>query len=189
MISTDNTTVVSYINKQGGTHSPTLCIEVWEILHWCLEHNIILRMCHISGKSNILEDGLLRLDNSQYRIVLGSSKLHFSNAQISQCGFVCDSVQPQTPIVCLSSSGQWSLCDRCLIHELKQSTCLWISSNSSDTIYSHQNLSILVQNSSNAPLWPQSPWFSEVLQLLVWAPIWLPYFPNFLTQAMGKFQY
>ena len=32
MISTDNTTVVSYINKQGGTHSPNLCIEVWNII-------------------------------------------------------------------------------------------------------------------------------------------------------------
>ena len=33
MISTNNTTVVSYINKQGETHSPNLCVEVWEILH------------------------------------------------------------------------------------------------------------------------------------------------------------
>ena len=33
MISMDNTTVVSYINKQGGTHSPNLCVEVWEILN------------------------------------------------------------------------------------------------------------------------------------------------------------
>ena len=51
MISTDNTTVVSYINKQGGTHSPNLCIEVWEILHWCLEHDIVLRFHHIPGIS------------------------------------------------------------------------------------------------------------------------------------------
>ena len=31
MISTDHTTVVSYINKQGGTHSPNLCVEIWKI--------------------------------------------------------------------------------------------------------------------------------------------------------------
>ena len=29
-----NTTVVSYINEQGGTHSPNLCVEVWKILHF-----------------------------------------------------------------------------------------------------------------------------------------------------------
>ena len=28
IMSTNNTTVVSYINKQGGTHSPNLCVEV-----------------------------------------------------------------------------------------------------------------------------------------------------------------
>ena len=62
MISTENTTVVSYINKQGGIHSPNLCIEVWEILNWCLEHNIVIRVRHIPGKFNILADRLSRLD-------------------------------------------------------------------------------------------------------------------------------
>ena len=40
-------------------------------------------------------------------------------------------------------------------------------------------------------VWPpyQCPWFSEVLRLLVSAPIRLPHFPNILTQAMGKFQH
>ena len=37
--------------------------------------------------------------------------------------------------------------------------------------------------------WPQPLWFSEVLQLLVSAPIRLLFFPNVLTQARGKFQY
>ena len=39
------------------------------------------------------------------------------------------------------------------------------------------------------PLWPQRPWFSEVLELLVSAPIRLPLFPKLLTQAKGKFQH
>ena len=62
MISTDNTTVVSYINKQGGTHSPNLCVEVWKILNWCLEQDIVIRERHIPGKFNILADRLSRLD-------------------------------------------------------------------------------------------------------------------------------
>ena len=40
-----------------------------------------------------------------------------------------------------------------------------------------------------APLWPQRPWFSEVLQLLVSALIRLLCFPNLLTQAKGWFQH
>ena len=88
---------------------------------------------------------------SQYRMVLGSNggKLHFSNAQFSHCEFVCNSIQSQTPIVYLSSSRQSSLCDRCIVNELEQSTCLCISTNNSDTIYSNQNPLISGQNSSN----------------------------------------
>ena len=62
MISTDNITVVSYINKQGGIHSPNLCVEVWEILHWCLEQDVVIRVRHIPGKFNILADRLSRMD-------------------------------------------------------------------------------------------------------------------------------
>ena len=62
MISTDNTTMVSYINKQGGTHSPNLCVEVWEILHWCLEQDVVIRVQHTPGKFNVLTDRLSRID-------------------------------------------------------------------------------------------------------------------------------
>ena len=40
-----------------------------------------------------------------------------------------------------------------------------------------------------APLWMQQTWFSEVLQLLVSAPVRLPLFPKLLAQAKGKFQH
>ena len=40
-----------------------------------------------------------------------------------------------------------------------------------------------------APLWPQQTWFSEVLHLLVSAPVCLPLFPDLLTQAKGKFKH
>ena len=62
MISSDNTTVVSYINKQGETHSPNLCVEVWKIFQWCLKHHIVVRIRHIPGKFNVLADRLSRID-------------------------------------------------------------------------------------------------------------------------------
>ena len=62
MILRDNKAVVSYINKQGGAHSLNLCVEVWRILNWCLEYDIVIRVCHIPGKFNILADHLSRLD-------------------------------------------------------------------------------------------------------------------------------
>ena len=62
MISTDNTTAVSYINNQGGTLSPNLFVEVWKILQWCLKHHIVIRIHHIPGKFNVLADRLSRID-------------------------------------------------------------------------------------------------------------------------------
>ena len=55
MISTDNTTVVSYINKQGGTLSPNLCVEVWKILNWCLEQDVVIRVrgCELSTTTRV----------------------------------------------------------------------------------------------------------------------------------------
>ena len=43
-------------------HSPNLCIEVREILHWYLQHDVVIRVRHILGKFNILADRLSRLD-------------------------------------------------------------------------------------------------------------------------------
>ena len=45
---TDNSTSVSYINKQGGA-----TIEVWEI---CIQHLSYLSAAHIPGKHNVIAD-------------------------------------------------------------------------------------------------------------------------------------
>ena len=36
LIRSDNTTVVSFINFQGGTHSPSLCLLAIELWEWCI---------------------------------------------------------------------------------------------------------------------------------------------------------
>jgi hypothetical protein len=56
----DNSTVVTYIRKQGVTHSPFLCRMTWELLQFCRRENIVLVPRHIPGKHNILADALSR---------------------------------------------------------------------------------------------------------------------------------
>ena len=60
MIATDSSSVVAYLQRESGTHSPTLCMEVWEILVWCHENGISLSVRHIPGRTNILADRLSR---------------------------------------------------------------------------------------------------------------------------------
>ena len=60
LICTDNTTVVSYINKEGGMKSGSLCALLWRLLSWCNQRQITLRARHISGHLNVIADKLSR---------------------------------------------------------------------------------------------------------------------------------
>ena len=44
------------------THSPSLCMLVWELLYWCHHRNIHIQVRHIPGKLNVLADILSRPD-------------------------------------------------------------------------------------------------------------------------------
>ena len=60
LVATDNTTVVSYINKQGGMRSGSLCALLWRLLSWCHPREIVLRARHIPGHLNVIADKLSR---------------------------------------------------------------------------------------------------------------------------------
>ena len=87
---------------------------------------------------------------SQNRMGFGSicSKLRLPNAQLPQCGFICDTFQSQTPTVCISSSGQSCLSDGRIANGLELSSCICIPTDNSDTICTSQDSTISVQNSS-----------------------------------------
>ena len=61
LVATDNTTVVAYINKEGGMKSGSLCALLWRILSWCTRKQVTLRACHIPGRLNMIADNLSRL--------------------------------------------------------------------------------------------------------------------------------
>ena len=56
LVATDNSTVVAYINKQGGTHSAEMCALLWKIMTWCHHYHITLKARHIPGCLNVMAD-------------------------------------------------------------------------------------------------------------------------------------
>ena len=88
----------------------------------------------------------------QDRMGSGSNSCEFSipDAQLPKCGSVCDKIQPQTPIICLSSTRLQSTSDRCPVHGLESSSCICFSSFYSDTCCSRENPTTSVQNSSHS---------------------------------------
>ena len=55
-VATDNTTVVAYINKEGGMRSGPLCALLWRILTWCTGKEVTLKARHIPGRLNVVAD-------------------------------------------------------------------------------------------------------------------------------------
>ena len=60
MVATDNSTVVSYINKQGGTRSPTLLRLAVDLFLWLESQGIIVQARHIPGCLNVIAEHLSR---------------------------------------------------------------------------------------------------------------------------------
>ena len=189
MIVTDNASVVAYIRKEGGTHSPSLCMEVWETLLWCHNKGISLRVRHIPGKNNILADRLSRI-----------SKPISTEWSLDQtiCNAICMMTDhPNIDLFATRLNNRLPL----YVSPIPDKKALSVDALSMnwDRIHAyafppfhiipailnkirvHQCRIVLI-----APFWPQAAWYPELLQLLVAPPISLPLVPNLLSQLNGR---
>ena len=177
--STGNTTVI-YINKQGGIHSTNLYIE---ILHWCLEHDIV-RFHQIPGKFNIMADRFSRLDRplktewalDQSVVNYIFQMLNYPNVDLFATRFnhklplYVSPVLDNHALVIDALSMNWNF-----LHAYAFPPTILIPSVLAKIRQSRCRIVLI------APLWPQRSCFSEMLQLLVSAPIRLPLFPKLDT--------
>ena len=65
LVAMDNSTVVAYITKQGGTHSAEMCALLWKIMTWFHHYQITLKAIHISGCLNVMTNLLSRSNQVQ----------------------------------------------------------------------------------------------------------------------------
>lgn len=188
LVRCDNVTVVQYINKQGGTKSPSLCMRIWQLFMILIQNNIELKAAHIAGTSNILADHLSRrkilptewsLNNQVVNHLFtlwGEPMIDlFASDQNHKTMIFCSWFPSQRALAIDALSISWegmiayafppiSLIPRVLEH-MSQFNC---------------QLILIV------PLWPRRHWYTELLSLAIDFPRILPEREDLLNQPKTK---
>ena len=189
LVSTDNTTVVAYIRHQGGTHSTELSEEVWSVLNLCFNHNIQLLVKHIPGRFNTLADRMSRVDkpistewslnqeiaNKIFQIMDFPSIDLFATRLNHRLPFYVSPIPDQKALSIDALSMDWNR-----IHAYAFPPFHLIPAVINKIRLSQCKIVLI------APLWPDRPWFPELLSLLVSPPVSLPVIPNLLAQLKGR---
>ena len=184
LVRCDNTTVVQYINKQGGTKSPQLCYRTWDLWKFAIQNNIHIRAAHILGVQNVWADQL-----SRNRILPTEWTLHksvvqkifqlwgyplidlFASVQNRQIQIFCSWVPHPHALALDALSISWEKMFAyayppiCLIPKVLQHMAQF-----------HCQIILI------APKWPRRHWYTDLLQFLIACPRRLPPMPNLLHQ-------
>ena len=182
LVATDNTTVVSYINKEGGMWSGPLCALLWRMLTWCTKHQVTLKARRIPGRLNVVADKLFRLGQTiqtEWSLLQEIFKAicyrwHWPKIDVFATRFnkLPQFVSPVPDAVAVDAlSLQWEDLDDYafppaailgkVVEKLRDSHCKRI---------------ILI-----APGWPNIPWFWDLVTMSSQIPLSLPKLPNLLT--------
>ena len=167
LVAMDNSTVVAYINKQGGTHSAEMCTLLWKIMTWCHHYQITLRARHIPGCLNLMADLLSRSNQVQSTEWSLHPQVFKQICQVvhSSCRSICHSSEPQVPLYVSPVPDQMSW----YIDALNLN---W----SGLTAYAYPPMALLhrvIQKFRQrhcliiviTPGWPGMPWFWDLVQL------------------------
>ena len=190
LVATDNTTVVSYINKEGGMRSGPLCALLLRILTWCTRNQVTLKARHIPGHLNVVADKLSRIGQtiqtewSLLQEVFQAICSEWHRPQIDLFAtrfnnklplFVSPVPDPQATAVD-ALSLPWEDLDAYtfpptailgkVVEKLQDTPCTRI---------------ILI-----APGWPNMPWFWDLVVMSSQIPLSLPNLPNLLTQSFNQ---
>ena len=177
LVRSDNTSVVAYINHQGGSCSARLCDLALELWHFCIVRNIVVKAVYLPGSLNTEADALSRMSTTDHSYTLSQSVfdsisdvLHFhlsvdcfaSRLTYKLPVFYSWQFDPLSTMVNAFSSV-WM--DGCYLFPPLPLVNKVISKFISDSV----GCGLLI-----APNWPSATWFSSLLTLLIDFPFLLP---------------
>ena len=189
-IATDNTTVVAYINKEGGMKSGPLCALLWRIVAWCTRKQVTLKARHIPGRLNVIADKLSRLgQTTQTECSLNPEvfqaichRWHQPTVDLFDTRF--NHKLPQ--FVSLVPDPQaWAVDTLSLSWEGLDPYAFPPAAILGKVVEKLQDYScnriILI-----APGWPNMPWFWNLVAMSSQVPLCLPNLPNLVSQPFNQ---
>ena len=185
---TDNTTVLAYINKQGGTRSQTLCMEAVELWELCIQSQITPTAIHLPGVKNQLADLLSRrrVNQNEWSLKplivqrtfqkLGTPDIDlFATFQNKKCPVFLSWIPDHRALGCDAFQVSWSSVLGYAFPPVK------LIPRVLQKVISEKSTVILI-----APRWPRRMWYPQILSLLIDVPQELPILEDLLSQGTGK---
>ena len=178
----DNSTVVAYVNKQGGTVSQALCLLASRLLRWTESFDVHLDARYLPGHANVLAD---LLSCCRDRVVFSPSGGEVTTSRLGQSvdRHLCDVPQRETAPVLLTRPGSPGRLRGCVSSSLGPLGPVRVPSLSSGRSGGRPCPRVIAHRMTLvAPLWPEKEWFADLLLLLTQPPLALPWWDSLLRQ-------
>ena len=182
----DNSTVVAYVNKQGGMVSWALCLLTSRILRWTESFDVHLDARYLPGENNVLADVLSRrgqvvgtewslhpqVARSLLRMWGNPSIDLFATCLNAKLPLYCSLVPDPQAVFQDAFRHPWDDLDLYAFHPFP--LVGWVITRVRE--------SSRVAMTLVAPLWPEKEWFADLLLLLTQPPLTLPWWYSLLRQ-------
>ncbi|KAL0151074.1 hypothetical protein M9458_053587, partial [Cirrhinus mrigala] len=188
IIRSDSTSVVSYINHQGGVRSISLHRKAQDLLLWAHARGVSLRAVHLPGEDNVAADllsrggprpGEWRLHPAVVQAIwlrFGKAKVDlFATQETTHCPLWYSMVGPRGPLGVDALANEWP---PVLLYAFPPFPLL--PAVIAKVRYAKAKVLLV------APDWPQQSWMPDLIALLKGSPWHLPVRRDMLSQARGQ---
>ena len=185
LLKTDNSTVVAYINKMGGTKSPILVQLAKDLWQWCIQREIHLKAQHLPGKLNFTADFLSRHLRDRSDWILDMELFSMINRRLGPLEIDLFATRFSTRLPRFVS---WRP------DPMAEATDAFLQDWSAYRAYAHPPWCLIARVLFKAqaqeatlvivvPLWQTQAWFPQLVDMLVESPILLPYKPGIVEPS------
>ena len=180
LLKTDNTTVVQYINKQGGTHSSQLCLRTWNLWNFALQNSDQFE------SNSHLQEIECASRSTEWSLNFSVVQSIFQTWGCPLMDLFASDWNHRTPLYCSwFPSLQAFAIDALSIPWANMFAYAFPPICLIPKVLSHM-LQFHCQIILIARQWPRRHWYPSLLQLFVACPIRLHLIPDLLTQPRSQ---